>query len=100
MQQHQAVPPRQRRSSSGCFRRQLHRHLRPPDGSTYGRVSWSIDVPNGAYSTVQVDFGEELDARSKLRTASSAARAHQNLAVNDECATTGTLHRPAGHTTM
>jgi hypothetical protein len=63
MQQRQAVPLRQRRSSSGCFRRQLHRHLRPPDGSAYGRVNWSIDVPNGAYSTVKFDFNEELERR-------------------------------------
>ena len=37
-----------------------------PDGSAYGRVNWSIDVPNGVYSTVEADFGEELDAWSKL----------------------------------
>jgi hypothetical protein len=50
-----------------------------PDGSAYGRVNWSIDVPNGVYSTVEADCGEELDAWSKLRRVSSATRVRRRL---------------------
>jgi hypothetical protein len=39
-----------------------------PDGSAYGRVNWSIDVPNGVYTNVEVYNRVDLSLRWSLRS--------------------------------
>ena len=39
-----------------------------PDGSAYGLINWSIDVPNGVYTNVEVYNRVDLSLRWSLRS--------------------------------